>query len=76
MDLGPKKHTSRIEVTRSTPGRGESVRSFIGTSDRRCSRSPLGDQLTTTLVVTISAVLFFFCLFSPPLRPFLIVGVL
>ena len=49
----------------------------FGTSSRRCSRSLLGGQLATKLVVTISAVIFSFN-FSPfsPLRPFLKEGVL
>ena len=37
--------------------------SHIGTSGRRCSRSPLGGRLATTLVATISAVIFFFSFF-------------
>ena len=53
----------------------------IGTSGRRCSRSPLGGRLATTLVATISNVIFFFFFFSfffsfSPSSIFLIEGVL
>ena len=54
-----------------------SKRSSIGTSGRRCSRSPLGGRLATTLVDRY----FHHYIFSPPFssfpsRPFLIEGVL
>ena len=46
------------------------------TSGRRCSRSPLGCQLATTLVAIIFTVIFFPFFSYSPLSPFLLEGVL
>ena len=56
------------------------IRVSIGRSGQRCSRSPLGGRLATTLVATISTIIFsfsfsFFFFFSPS-SMFLIEGVL
>ena len=41
-----------------------SIRKSIGTSGRRCSRSPLGGRLATTLVATVFIIIFL--AYNPP----------
>ena len=75
-------HVVDIPISKGLATAGDDKRSSrnIGTSGRRCSRSPLGGRLATTLVATIFIIIFsifhfFHSIFSPS-QPFLIEGVL
>ena len=75
-------HVVDIPISKGLATAGDDKRCSrnISTSGRRCSRSPLGGRLATTLVATIFIIIFsifhfFHSIFSPS-RPFLIEGVL
>ena len=54
-------HVVDIPISKGLATAGDDKRSSrnIGTSGRRCSRSPLGGRLATTLVATIFIIIFF-----------------